>query len=63
MDSKKQYKNAVTALEIGLTRKICCSFFNDCTLYIFSKLVSSQYDLMDFCHPAVTTLLDYDKKH
>lgn len=63
MDSKKQYKNAVTALEIGLTRKICCSFFNECTLYILSKLVSSQYDLMDFCHPAVTTLMKYDKEH
>lgn len=63
MDSKKQYKNAVTALEIGLTRKICCSFFNECTLYILSKLISSQYDLMDFCHPAVRTLLKYDKEH
>lgn len=62
-DSKKQYKNAVTALEIGVTRKICCSFFNECTLYILSKLVSSQYDLMDFCHPAVATLLKYDKEH
>lgn len=62
-DSKKQYKNAVTALEIGLTRKISCSFFNECTLYILSKLVSSQYDLMDFCHPAVTTLRKYDKEH
>lgn len=62
-DSKKQYKNAVTALEIGLTRKTHCSFFDECTLYILSKLVSSQYDLMDFCHPAVRTLLKYDKEH
>lgn len=62
-DSKKQYKNAITALEIGLTRKIYCSFFDECALYIFAKLVSSQYDLMDFCHPAVRTLLKYDKEH
>ncbi|MBS7527945.1 helix-turn-helix domain-containing protein [Fusibacter paucivorans] len=62
-DSRKQYRYAIAALEIGLTRKRHCSFFNQCTLYILSELVSSQYDLMDFCHPAVTTLLKYDEEH
>lgn len=62
-DSKKQYKNAVTALEIGMTRKLCCSFFDDSTLYILRGLVSGRYDLTDFCHPAVQQLQQYDKEH
>ncbi|HEX9060179.1 MAG TPA: helix-turn-helix domain-containing protein [Clostridia bacterium] len=60
-DSKKHYLNAVTAMETGLKRNMHCSFFEDCTLYIIYELISSEYDQMDFCHPAVTMLIAYDK--
>ena len=62
-ESKKQYQNAVKALEIGHKRKINCSLFDACTLHIITELVSSKYDLMDFCHPAVAMLKTYDEEN
>jgi len=61
-ESKKHYQNAVKAMEIGQKRNLHCSFFEDCTLYILSELVSNSYDMMDFCHPAVSMLMAYDKE-
>ncbi|MBL4931819.1 PucR family transcriptional regulator [Clostridium paridis] len=62
-DSKKHYLNAVKAMEIGQKRNMHCSFFEDCTLYIIYELISTRYDQMDFCHPAVAMLMVYDKEN
>lgn len=62
-ESKKQYENALSALEIGRKKNIHCSFFEDCTLYIIGKLISARFDPMDLCHPGVIMLLEYDRKN
>ena len=39
------------------------SFFEDCVLFIASNLITKDYDLMDFCHPAIIFLINFDKKN
>ncbi|MDR1640179.1 MAG: helix-turn-helix domain-containing protein [Clostridiales bacterium] len=62
-ESRKQYLNALKALEIGQRQNIPCCFFEDCSLIIITEMISSRYDMMDLCHPAVSMLVSYDKEN
>ena len=62
-ECKKYYSQAIKALEIGQRQNINPSFFEDCVLFIASNLITKDYDLMDFCHPAIIFLIYFDKKN
>jgi hypothetical protein len=62
-ESKRQYSNALKAMEIGQKQNIHATFFEDCTLSIITEMLSPRYDVKDLCHPAVLMLLAYDKEH
>lgn len=62
-EAKKQYQYALDALLIGQKRNSHCSCFDDCTLYLISDMISNRYDSMDICHPAVISLINYDREN
>ena len=60
--SRKQYQNAMKAMEIGQKQKKNCIFFENCTLSIISEMLSARYEVTDLCHPAIMKLLAHDKE-
>ncbi|WP_285767443.1 helix-turn-helix domain-containing protein [Peribacillus sp. SI8-4] len=58
---KRYYTQAKKALEIGRKQNSTLSFFKESALEIIYELITSNYNFVDFCHPAVMELLNYDQ--
>lgn len=59
-ESRKYYLQAQEASEIGQRYNLQLSRYEKCTNYIIADLISNNYDIIDFCHPAVIQLLNED---
>jgi hypothetical protein len=59
-ESRKYYLQALKASEIGQRNNTYLSHYEQCAIYIIADLISSQYDPIDFCHPAVLQLARED---
>ena len=62
-ESRKYYLQALKASEIGQRHNLHLTHYEKCTVYIIADLISSQYDVIDFCHPAVILLAKEDREH
>lgn len=61
--SKHYYSQAVESLKIAKRLSIASANFKEASFYILSDLITSKYDFVDFCHPAVLKLLEFDKEN
>ena len=61
--SLRFYSQAFKAVELGQRYGSHIAFFEDFRLSIISDSIISQFDLMDFCHPAVIQLINFDKQN
>jgi len=59
-DCKRYYSQATESLAIGKRLNITLSNFKETSFNILSDLITSKYDFMDFCHPAILQLMDFD---
>ena len=64
-DLKKSYEQAIIALSIGQRLNKSTPIYNYCDLEIFHmiELLVENEDVMDFCSPALLSLIDHDKKN
>ncbi|MFD9628338.1 PucR family transcriptional regulator [Peribacillus muralis] len=62
-DCKRFYSQAKEALEIGKKQNIIVSFFKEFALNIISDLIKSKYNYLDFCHPAVIQIMEFDQQN
>ena len=62
-ESRRFYSQAFKAVELGQRYGSHIAFFEDFRLSIISDYIISQFDLMDFCHPAVIQLINFDKQN
>ena len=62
-ESKRFYSQALKAIEFGQRYNTHIAFFENFRLSIISDSIISQYDLTDFCHPAVIQLINFDKQN
>jgi sugar diacid utilization regulator len=60
---KRYYSQAEKALAVGQKQNITLSAFKDSTLDIVSEFIISEYNVLDFCHPAVLQLWEYDQQN
>jgi len=62
-ECKRYYSQATKSLEIGKRLNIPLTNFKETSFNVLSDLITSKYDFMDFCHPAIVQLMDFDKKN
>jgi hypothetical protein len=64
LDSPKYYNHAFTAAELGekIHKGKIIYKYSDYAIYHLLEICSLNGDIQDFCHPAVFSLMDYDKK-
>lgn len=61
--SKHYYSQAAESLKIAKKLSIVLANFKEASFNILSDLITSKYDFIDFCHPAVLILMDFDRKN
>jgi DNA-binding PucR family transcriptional regulator len=60
-ESRKYYLQAQEASKLGQRYNLHLSHYEKCTNFIIADLISKNYDVIDFCHPAVIQLANDDK--
>ncbi|MFE7083635.1 PucR family transcriptional regulator [Priestia megaterium] len=61
--SRKYYLQALKAREVGQRYDMNLSLFENIQLHVIADMISTQYDVVDFCHPAVLQLKKEDKEN
>ncbi|MCG1025880.1 MULTISPECIES: PucR family transcriptional regulator [Dehalobacter] len=60
-ESRKYYSQALKAYELAQRKNIYFCLYEKCTLYFLTELISSQSDIVDFCHPSIIQLAKEEK--